>query len=102
MCLHVDTSDSNDLKMKPIYFDFSKQETDQEAVDIREKCEDYVLSINDLQNSILVIKTPTRRVKTSFFVFTRSQTHSINADFFHKNVFRFHFSIAIFHRTRFR
>lgn len=42
---------------------FSKEETDQEAVDIRQKCEDYVLSINDLQSEVLVIKTPIRRVK---------------------------------------
>ncbi|CAF1503942.1 unnamed protein product [Adineta steineri] len=43
----------------------SKEETDQEAVDIRQKCEDYVLSINDLQSQILVVKTPIRRI--SFF-----------------------------------
>lgn len=41
---------------------FSKEETDQEAVEIRQKCEDYVLSINDLQSQILVVKTPIRRV----------------------------------------
>ena len=41
---------------------FSKEETDQEAIDIRQKCEDYVLSINDLQSQILVVKTPIRRV----------------------------------------
>jgi hypothetical protein len=40
----------------------SKDETDQEAVDIRQQCEDHVLTINDLQNEILVIKTPMRRV----------------------------------------
>ena len=40
----------------------SKEETDQEAVEIRQKCEDYVLSINDLQSEVLVIKTPIRRV----------------------------------------
>lgn len=42
--------------------DFSKEETDQEAMDIRQKCEDYVLNINDLQSEILVVKNPTRRV----------------------------------------
>lgn len=41
---------------------FSKEETDQEAVEIRQKCEDYVLNINELQNQILIIKTPIRRV----------------------------------------
>lgn len=41
---------------------FSKEETDQEAVDIRQKCEDYVLNINDLQSEILIVKNPTRRV----------------------------------------
>ncbi|CAF1498579.1 unnamed protein product, partial [Adineta ricciae] len=43
----------------------NKEETDQEAVEIRRKCEDYVLNINDLQSQILVVKTPTRRI--SFF-----------------------------------
>ena len=41
---------------------FSKEETDQEAVDIRQKCEDHVLNVNNLQSEILVIKTPIRRV----------------------------------------
>ncbi len=41
---------------------FSKDETDQEAIEIRQKCEDYVLNINELQNQILIIKTPHRRV----------------------------------------
>ena len=45
-----------------ILFYFSKEETDQEAVEIRQKCEEYVLSINELQSQILVIKTPVRRV----------------------------------------
>lgn len=43
-------------------FHFSKDETDQEAVEIRQKCEDYVININDLQNEILIIKKPIRRV----------------------------------------
>lgn len=44
---------------------FSKEETDEEAVNIRQKCEDYVLNINDLQSEILVVKNPTRRVNQS-------------------------------------
>jgi hypothetical protein len=45
------------------FFYFSKEETDQEAVEIRQKCEDYVININDLQNEILVVKKPHRRVR---------------------------------------
>ena len=52
---------------------FSKEETDEEAVNIRQKCEDYVLNINDLQSEILVVKNPTRRVnQTSFNWILRS------------------------------
>lgn len=43
---------------------FSKEETDQEAVNIRQKCEDYVLNISELQSQILIVKTPIRRVNT--------------------------------------
>ncbi|CAF3698261.1 unnamed protein product [Rotaria sordida] len=43
----------------------SKEETDQEAIEIRQKCEEYVLSVNDLQSRILIVKTPIRRI--SFF-----------------------------------
>jgi len=46
-----------------IFFNFSKEETDEEAVEIRQKCEEYVININQLQNQILVIKTPYRRVR---------------------------------------
>ncbi len=42
---------------------FRKEEADQEAVEIRGKCEDYVVNINDLQNQILVVKSPHRRVR---------------------------------------
>ncbi|CAF4235657.1 unnamed protein product, partial [Rotaria magnacalcarata] len=42
-----------------------KEETDQEAIEIRQRCEEYVLSVNDLQNRILIVKTPIRRI--SFF-----------------------------------
>jgi hypothetical protein len=45
-----------------IFLCFSKEETDQEAVDIRQKCEDYVINISELQSQILVVKTPIRRV----------------------------------------
>lgn len=41
---------------------FSKDEADQEAIDIRQRCDDYVLNLNDLQNQILVVKTPQRCV----------------------------------------
>lgn len=44
-------------------FDFSKEETDQEGIDIRQKCEDYIINIGELENQILVIKTPHRRVR---------------------------------------
>ncbi|CAF1474333.1 unnamed protein product [Adineta ricciae] len=40
----------------------SKKETDEEAVDIRKNCEDSVVTINDLQNQILVVRTPHRRI----------------------------------------
>ncbi len=46
-----------------VWFRFRKEEADQEAVEIREKCEDYVVNINDLQNQILVVKSPHRRVR---------------------------------------
>lgn len=52
----------HDLLSINIIFDFSKEETDEEAIEIRQKCEDYVININDLQNQILFIKTPRRRV----------------------------------------
>ena len=52
-------NDSNSI------FRFSKDETDQDAVEIRQKCEDYVLRINDLQSQILVVKTPIRRVSVN-------------------------------------
>ena len=42
--------------------DFSKEETDGEANEIREKCEENVLQIHHLQNQILVVKTPHHRV----------------------------------------
>ncbi len=51
------------IKFDIFFLDFSKEETDQEAVEIREKCEDYVININDLQNEILVVKKPHRRVR---------------------------------------
>lgn len=51
------------------YVSFSKDETDQDAMEIREKCEDYVLNISDLQNQILVVKTPIRRVNLFLFAF---------------------------------
>ncbi|CAF1336094.1 unnamed protein product [Adineta ricciae] len=40
----------------------SKKETDEEAIDIRKNCEDSVVTINDLQNQILVVRTPHRRI----------------------------------------
>jgi len=45
------------------FFNFSKEETDEEAVEIRQKCEEYVINIHELQNQILVIKNPSRRVR---------------------------------------
>ncbi|CAF4499977.1 unnamed protein product, partial [Didymodactylos carnosus] len=39
-----------------------KEETDQEAMDIRQKCEDYVVSVNELESHILLVKTPIRRL----------------------------------------
>ena len=45
-----------------LFMFFSKNETDEEAVDIRKNCEDSVVTINDLQNQILVVRTPHRRV----------------------------------------
>jgi hypothetical protein len=43
-------------------FYFRKEETDQESNEIRQKCEEYVVNINNLQNQVLFIKTPHRRV----------------------------------------
>ncbi|CAF4379977.1 unnamed protein product, partial [Adineta steineri] len=39
----------------------SKEETDEESMDIRKKCEDCVVNLNDLQNQILIVKTPHHR-----------------------------------------
>ncbi|UJR23775.1 hypothetical protein I4U23_026751 [Adineta vaga] len=39
-----------------------KKETDEEAIDIRQKCEDSFVTINELQNQILIIRTPHRRI----------------------------------------
>ncbi|CAF4374347.1 unnamed protein product [Rotaria sp. Silwood2] len=44
---------------------YSKEETDQEAIEIRQKFEEYVININNLQNQIFLVKTPRRRI--SFF-----------------------------------
>ncbi|CAF1347266.1 unnamed protein product [Rotaria sordida] len=44
---------------------YSKEETDQEAIEIRQKYEEYVINTNSLQNQILVVKTPRHRI--SFF-----------------------------------
>ncbi|CAF3457870.1 unnamed protein product [Rotaria sp. Silwood1] len=44
---------------------YNKEETDQEAIEIREKFEEYFININNLQNQIFVVKTPRRRI--SFF-----------------------------------
>jgi hypothetical protein len=54
----------NKIKYSVRFLCFSKEETDEEAVEIRQKCEDYVLSINDLQSQILFVKTPIRRVNS--------------------------------------
>ncbi|CAF3326191.1 unnamed protein product, partial [Rotaria socialis] len=43
----------------------SKVETDQEAIEIRQKCEDCVINIDNLQNQILAVKVPRHRI--SFF-----------------------------------
>ncbi len=43
--------------------DFRKEEADSEVIEIRQKCEEYVININQLENQILVIKTPYRRVR---------------------------------------
>ncbi|CAF1093594.1 unnamed protein product [Adineta steineri] len=40
----------------------SKEETDEESMDIRKKCEDCVVNLNDLQNQILIVKTPHHRI----------------------------------------
>lgn len=39
-----------------------KEETDDEAMEIRQNCEDYVIKVNDLHSDISTSKSPTRRV----------------------------------------
>ena len=74
---------------------FSKKETDEEAVDIRKNCEDSVVTINDLQNQILVVRTPHRRVNPELI---RKNYHEILSFCYH----RFHFIIKIYHLMQFR
>ena len=40
----------------------SKEETDEEAIEIQEKCDESAVTISNLQNQILVVRTPHRRV----------------------------------------